>query len=197
MKLPSQAATHTQTGTIPKVHVSSILTFVTSGKSGKSSNEHCLPLRAQTGQQRTPKLSCCIGTIDLATAASRCWRLWWKMVRSKGNWQRSNCQNVPNASLAHSPKKHWTKGTSNKTIKFMTPPSQGIFFNQLVRNQVSSVTHLKGQLAHKWYKTATIFVNHSLCLHYLHFHESPSLGETVQTKGCIRKIVACHCIRIK
>ena len=67
---------------IPRVYAPAILALVTSGKialffkSGESSNEGCLPLthhcltinKTKSGQQRTPKPSCCDGTIDLVTA---------------------------------------------------------------------------------------------------------------------------------
>jgi len=67
----------------------------------------------------------------------------------------------------------------------------------MISTQVGFIAQLKGSLTKKWYKCATIFVDHYSRLQYIHLMTSLTSKETIQAKRSFERFAEQHGIRIE
>ena len=96
-------------------------------------------------------------------------------------------------------KRPWrTKAQQNKQkIRSVTRPGDCVSVDQLESTTPGFIAQLKGKLTKKRYRAATVFVDHSSRLSYVHLQNSLSSDETVQAKRAFEAYARSHGVNIK
>jgi hypothetical protein len=63
--------------------------------------------------------------------------------------------------------------------------------------EVGFYAQMKGKLTKKWYRCATVFVNHYSCLRFVHLQINNSSVETVAAKCAFESIAAKNGVKIQ
>jgi hypothetical protein len=67
----------------------------------------------------------------------------------------------------------------------------------MISTQVGFFAQLKGKLTSKWYRAASIFVDHFSCLRYVHLMQDLSSDETIKAKEAFERFAPEHGVTIK
>jgi hypothetical protein len=96
-------------------------------------------------------------------------------------------------------KRPWrTKGAQNKSkLRSVTNPGDCVSVDQLESNTQGFIAQLKGTLTKKRYGAATVFVDHTSRLSYIHLQGRISSDETVQAKRAFEAYARSHGVTVK
>jgi len=90
-----------------------------------------------------------------------------------------------------------TRSKANNKVHVATYPGECVSVDQMESTQAGFVAQLKGRLTTKWYKAATVFVDHYSRLRYVHVMSSLTSKETIEAKQAFERFAADHGVRIK